>query len=432
VPVVQCPKCPTKLKIPDGASGNTKCPKCATVFAVGAPKPAFEVVEDDAPPSKPAAPKVAPKPAPAAKPKSEEPEFEVVDDAPAKKKAKAKSDDSDDDMTVEIVEFDEHGNVLSRSTMTTSSKKNKKSRDDDDDDDDDEDDRPRKKKKKKKRSGGDDDGFPEWKPTSKSAGAFRTAKTGARLASIAFWLNCSAYALIALYMFIAFIMVNTSSSMGLGGMGEDTATVLMVLPGLLGTGGWVLGIVGFGMMCAGPQKARGTCIAATIMAVIHLTLMIIIFTNAGKGMPFVGRGMLGDPRWMFMSGTMGILEAVPAILIYGARVFKDGDFLLLLFAAIFEVLRHVVGMFAVKATAEAARDGDAGHRATMGALSLGATLGLGALVLTLLIVIMEMAKGGRISPFFKIVILTYAGFAWSMFHAASAASATRDACARRS
>lgn len=427
MPVVQCPKCPTKLKIPDGASGSTKCPKCATVFAVGAPKPAFEVVDDDAPPPpKPAAPKVASKPAA----KSAEPEFEVVDDAPKKKKAK--DDDDDDDLTVEVVEFDEHGNVKSRTTTTTKSKKKRaRDDDDDDDDDDDEDDRPKKKKKKKRRSD-DDDGFPEWKPGNKSAGAFRTAKNGARLASIAFWLNCSAYALIAVYMFIAFIMINTGSSMGLGGVGQDTAEILMVLPGLLGTGGWVLGLVGFGMMCAGPQKARGTCIAAAVMAFIHLTLMIIVFTNAGKGMPFVGRGMLGDPRWMMMSGSMGILEAVPTILIYAARAFKEGDFLLLLFAAIFEALRHVLGMFAIKATAEAARDGDAGHRATMGVLSLGSTLGLGALVLTLLVVIMEMAKGMRISPFFKIVILTYAGFAWAMFHAASAASQTRDACDRRS
>lgn len=424
MPVVQCPKCPTKLKIPDGARGNTKCPKCATVFAVGAPKPAFEVVEDDAPP-KPA-PKPVPKPAPKPAPKSEEPEFEVVEDAPKKKKSK--SGEEDDDLTVEIVEFDEHGNVVSRSTMTTSSKKKGRARDDDDDDDDD-DDRPKKKKKKKRR--GDDDGFPEWRPANKAAGAFRTAKNGARLASIAFWLNCSAYALIALYMFIAFVMVNTGSSMGLGGMGQDTAEVLMVLPGLLGTGGWVLGLVGFGMMCAGPQQARGTAIAATVMSVIHLTLMVIVFTNAGKGMPFVGRGMMGDPRWMMMSGSIGILEGVPAILIYGARVFKDADFLLILFAALFEALRHIVGMFAVKATAEAARDGDAGHRATMGALSLGSTLGLGALVLTFLVVIMDMAKGGRISQFFKIVIFSYIGFAWSMFLAASAASATRDACDRR-
>lgn len=427
MPVVQCPKCPTKLKVPDGAKGNTKCPKCATVFAVGAPKPAFEVVEDDAPPVKPA-PKPAPKPAA----KSAEPEFEVVDDAPVKKKAKAKSDDSDDDLTVEIVEFDEHGNVVSRTTTTTKSKKKRaRDEDDDDEDDDDEDDRPKKKKKKKRRSD-DDDGFPEWKPGNKSAGAFRTAKNGARLASIAFWLNLAAYALIALYMFIAFVMVNTGSSMGLGGMGEDTAQILMVLPGLLGTGGWVLGLVGFGMMSAGPQKARGTCIAATIMAFIHLTLMVIIFTNAGQGMPFVGRGMLGDPRWMMMSGSMAVLEGVPTILIYASRSFGESNFLLILFAALFELLRHIVGMMAVKATAEAARDGDAGHRATLGMLSLGSTLGIATLVLTLLVVIMEQAKGGRISPFFKILILTYIGFAWAMFHAASAATQTRHACDRRS
>ncbi len=422
MPVVQCPKCPTKLKVPDGSSGNTRCPKCAAVFAVGAPKPAFEVVEDDAPPSKPA-PKVAPKPPPKPAPKSAEPEFEVVEDAPKKKAAARKADD-DDDEEIEIIEFDEKGNELSRAVL----KPKKKRRDEEDDDEeDDEDDRPKKKKKKRR----DDDGFPEWRPAPKSAGAFRTAKTGARLASIAFWLNCSAYGLIALYLFIGFAMINLRSDLGMGGMGGDTFEILMVLPGLLGTGGWVLGLVGFGFMCAGPQKARGVSIAATVMAVIHLTLMIIVFVNAGKGLQGLGRGVLGDPRWTLMSGSLVVLDVVPAVLIYVSRTFGESDFLLVLFAAVFELLRHIVGLMAVKATAEAARDGDAGHRATVGMLSLGSTVGIAAIVLTLLVVIMEQAKAGRISPFFKVLILTYIGFAWAMFHGAVSANETRHSCDRR-
>jgi len=54
VPVIACPKCPTQLKVPDGVSGNTRCPKCGTIFPVV--KPAFEVVEEP--------PRPAPRPAP--------------------------------------------------------------------------------------------------------------------------------------------------------------------------------------------------------------------------------------------------------------------------------------------------------------------------------------------------------------------------------
>ena len=89
MPVVTCPQCPTKLKIPDGVSGNTRCPKCGTVFPV-APAPAFEVV--DAPAPKPAAPRPAPKPAPKAA--AMEPDFEVVDEKP-KKRVTADEDDDE-------------------------------------------------------------------------------------------------------------------------------------------------------------------------------------------------------------------------------------------------------------------------------------------------------------------------------------------------
>src|SRR4051812_48882884 len=78
VPVLTCPKCPTKLKVPDGVSGNTRCPKCGTVFPIV--KPAFEVVEEAPRPAP--APKPAPKStsAPAPKPAARQADFEVVDE----------------------------------------------------------------------------------------------------------------------------------------------------------------------------------------------------------------------------------------------------------------------------------------------------------------------------------------------------------------
>src|SRR4051795_12650396 len=90
VPLVACPKCATTLKIPDGASGNVKCPKCGMIFPVAAKHaaaPAFEVVEEFP----------APAPKPAAKPQPIEPDFEVVDEPKPKKKVLALDDDDDDD-----------------------------------------------------------------------------------------------------------------------------------------------------------------------------------------------------------------------------------------------------------------------------------------------------------------------------------------------
>ncbi|HEY1191328.1 MAG TPA: hypothetical protein VGE74_27080 [Gemmata sp.] len=92
MPVIVCPKCPTQLKIPDGASGHVKCPKCGTIFLVSAPQPAaaLEIVDGRAP--GPAAP--PPKTAPAAP--AGEADFEVVDEEPRKKKKRDYDEDEDE------------------------------------------------------------------------------------------------------------------------------------------------------------------------------------------------------------------------------------------------------------------------------------------------------------------------------------------------
>jgi F0F1-type ATP synthase membrane subunit c/vacuolar-type H+-ATPase subunit K len=213
VPVVTCPKCPTKLRVADTATGNVKCPKCGTMFPVAQtppkpqPKPAFEVV-DDAPPKAPAPPKSAtspratpPAPAPAApggagNPFSfDEPESKprkkksVFDDAGDDEPAPARDEDEPPPRKKARVEEDEKPRA--RKSSDGGSKwggtddeeeddrpRKKKRRDDDDDeddrprskkrryadDDDDEDDRPRKKK----RRDDDDDDDEDERPRSKS------------------------------------------------------------------------------------------------------------------------------------------------------------------------------------------------------------------------------------------------------------------------
>jgi LSD1 subclass zinc finger protein len=225
VPLVACPKCSTNLKIPDGASGNVKCPKCATVFPVAAkPVPAFEVVEE-APPR------------PAAKPQPIQPDFDVVEEPRPKKKVIA--DDDDDDRP-----------------------RGRRRRDDDDDDYDD---RPRCKKRRRDYDDDEDD----WQPAGKAGAG--PAKVGALMLVISLWMYFATFAVLALFMFIAWL-------------GGYVSTGLMVIPGILGLANWVCAAVGLGFSIAGPARSRGLAIAATAVAGVHLILAFVIANNTDAGL----------------------------------------------------------------------------------------------------------------------------------------------------
>ncbi|VTT97314.1 unnamed protein product [Gemmataceae bacterium] len=216
MPVVTCPKCPTKLRVADTATGNVKCPKCGTMFPVAQtppkpqPKPAFEVVDDAPPPPKaPAAPKSAagpratpPAPAPAAPGAAGNPfSFDDADSKPRKKKsvfddagddepAPARDEDEPPPRKKARADEDEPPRARKASDGGKGSKwggtddeddddRPRKKRRRDDDDEDDEDDRPRSKKrryaddeddeddrprsKKRRRSDDDDDDRPRGK-----------------------------------------------------------------------------------------------------------------------------------------------------------------------------------------------------------------------------------------------------------------------------
>ena len=150
MPTIACAKCSAQLRIPDGASGKGKCPKCGTIFVIPArpaPQPAFEVVEDE---PTPAAKQASPAPAAPAKPLDQTND----DDRPRTKK---------------------------------------RSRDDDYDDDDD---RPRAKRRR------DDDDYDDRRPV-KKADPFGSAAIGAQLISIGLFCYAGMFAVLALYMLIS-------------------------------------------------------------------------------------------------------------------------------------------------------------------------------------------------------------------------------------
>jgi hypothetical protein len=148
------------MKVPDGARGNTRCPKCGAIFPIpdGGPsplpppvqKPAFEVVEG-APGPGGSPPTRAPKPAassdaapPArARTKAAVDEDEDEEDTKPKKRAAVDDEDEEDKKPKKRAAVDDEDEPRK--------KKQKKKRFEDDED---EDERPRRKTKKSRGGGG--------------------------------------------------------------------------------------------------------------------------------------------------------------------------------------------------------------------------------------------------------------------------------------
>jgi hypothetical protein len=403
VPVLTCPKCPTKLKVPDGVSGNTRCPKCGTVFPVV--KPAFEVVENE-PAQKPASkavPKIAPPPPP-----------------PPPKSVPAKPD-------FEVVEEDEEED-----------RPRKKRRDEDDDG-------RSRKKKKKKRYYEDDDFEDDWQPRSGGGGGgmYGKGKTGALLMGISFWLNLGAYGLLALYSLIAWMLINGSSSSSSsssrgGGDGDGSfLDILVILPGLIGLGAWIVGLVGCSFAIAGPRSARGLAITATVFAGLHLILVGVTFGTLQEGLGPVGRGLpgLGKVAWIAVASTLPVLDMFLPMVFYQSKAI-DGDFVVALLAGICEAGRLIAMLFALKALASAARDYDASERSGYGVMIVFGVLGGVALISLLVVILLREGKFTSLSTVANLslatVFLMYLGYTLMMLSPAMAAMATKDACDRRS
>lgn len=382
MPLVSCPKCATNLKIPDGAAGNVKCPKCNTIFPVSKPAPAFEVVEDEPPkPAKPAAP--APKPA--AKPEVLEPDFEVVDETkPGKKKV------------VRIIEIDA---------------------DDLDDLDDDDDDRPRKKKKKKRRDYDEDDDDEPWQPASKG-GSFGPAKVGMLLVAISLWLYVGTFALLAFFLMIAWA-------------GASIPSGLMILTGLLGLGNWIVALIGLGFCIAGPSKSRGLAIAATSVAAVHLVMAFVVanneksinpghaaialasFSSTADKIKSLGekamketdpakrreyerelreylddrRGSVegssrSEMRWPDLATLLPYPDILIAQLAYESRHFSD--YVLGLLSGLLEVARLILIVLLIGAVGHAARDREVSDRSIYA--TIGFSIGMGVALLVWLII----------------------------------------------
>ena len=444
MPVVTCPKCPTKLKVPDGAKGNVKCPKCGTSFpaTAGAAAPAVEVV-DEAPP-KPAAPA-----APASKP------------AAAAPKSPAKAEVADDDF--EVIDEDDDDEP----------KKKKKK-----DEDDDEEAKAKAKKKKKKRD--EDDAFDE-RPSGGGSG-FGFAATGAKLIGISLWLYVGTFVYLALLLALAW-----------GGVAIPN--VLLAVAGLLGLGNWTLGLMGCAHCLAGPSRVRGPAATVLTLAIVHLLLSfsagtrgtqphsaIPLFSSLARaedakklleklsketdpakrkeiekelnslGGGFdderPGRGAISvDPFWHQIATQNPSADQLFGNLFYNSKSFSR--YMLPLVSGLLELLRVVLLIALLGVIANAARDsGTAKSSLTSILLVLGATLASMIVMLIVAIVLddsksaaqagtpttaadLESAAKKKLSWFAGGEMLVYLLHAGGLVLAAIVAVGAKDAAARR-
>lgn len=415
MPVVSCPKCPTKLKVPDNAKGNVRCPKCGTIFPASgapAPAPAFEVVDDtpaSPPPARAASPRPAPPPVPPPAPAAAKNEFEFDDDKP-KSKRRRDDDEDDDRPSRKRRDDDEDDDDRPRS---------KRRRDDDDDDD-----RPRRGSRGRRRGRGrDDDDDDDWQPSGGKSSGFGPAKTGVLLMSIGLWMYLGAFAALALFALL--------------GMATEVPDGLMALPGIAGAGNIVITLIGLSFCIGGPQKARGIAIGAVCVAGVHLLLVVICYSKISDGGGRGGVGMgsfFGGLDWMLLATMLWVLDAVLPVLIYaGKGSGAGGEAFLFVAAAGFEVARCILVCLTIKALATSAKDYDAADKAGMGAMMTGIVCGAAAgiaLVAVVLVVEGKMMKSAQYIAGLAGAAI-FAGYAFMVLPAALAANAAKDSLAYR-
>ncbi|MFO0796971.1 MAG: hypothetical protein U0804_05800 [Gemmataceae bacterium] len=367
MPVVTCPKCSAGLKVPDGPAAAVRCPKCTTVFQPR-PKPAadagFEVVDESKPTPK-AAPRPAssPPPPPPAAPKKA---FSLDEAVRSADKPPRRDDDR----------------PRSRSR-----------RDDDDDDDrprgrsrrDDDDDRPRSRSRRDddddRRDRRDDDDYDDDRP--RKASKFGVARPGVLLLLISLGLYAGSLALHALLVLVSW-------------MGADIPSGMNGLNGVVGLAGWVVGLVGFGLVTAGPPKSRGLAIAAGSVGLVHLVLACVVAFNERPER--LGGGVAIN--WGALVTDLPSLDAVLTALVYSERLSAKGfgTLVLPLLAGAAELARLILIGLLLGSLARAAKEHRAEGMAKFGWIAAPSAVGVCMLVVLLATILAESTAKSVLRP----------------------------------
>jgi hypothetical protein len=478
MPLIPCPKCSAQLRVPDGASGAARCPQCKTVIPLSKPKPAFEVIED-APPPPPPKPRPTPKPTPPVVETRTKPKPPLPPPAPPEKKKLASTAD------FEIIEPEPRraAKTESEEELPKRTRRERPIDLDDDEDDrqrrrrprdldeddrprgrrrpervDDDDDRPRRRRpmdldddyedERRRRSSRDlEDDFEDDRPRRRGRGrdrydddferrgnpkaGFGRAKIGVLLIQISLWLYLSVFAICALLVLLAW-----ARAIGSG---------IAILPGLVGLGNWIVGLIGLSFCIAGPSKSRGMAIAATAVAAVHLLLILLGFGASQSNNP---RNILmamggSDIYWLIFSSLLPLLNFVLPALTFladgagapAARGSSDSlrQAIFPLLIAVSELARLILMLLTLKALARACKDDDAGVRAQLGLKGVLLAV-VGLLVITLILsVILKNVNLGRGTEAIAMlsVTLMFAIYAAMLFLPALSAMMLQSTLARK-
>jgi hypothetical protein len=377
------------------------------VFTVAVPRspPAFELVEDDLP-SPPSAQKPATPPrSPKAATKAEEPNFEIIDEdkpQPKQKAVVARGEDAADDF-------------------------------------DDEEDRPRHKKPGKRRPRSEDnDDADDWRP--RAASGWGAAKVGMLLVSISLWIYLGTFAFLTFFLLIAWL-------------GAVIPNGLMILLGLLGLANWIVALVGTSFCIAGPGRARGLAIAATVVAAVHLVLGFVVANNPkasslsnpgirilsafnrsahymnlvkqiekeqnpdkrqrllqelqdyqdnSRDSPIAGFTSKDEMRWSDLATLSSTADRWLGHLIYDSKHFSN--FLLPMLSGFVEVARLILLILLIGAVASAAKEHGLKQQAFLSTFIAGGATIVAMIVMVMMMVIIEETQSSKTSVGDKVTL----------------------------
>jgi hypothetical protein len=207
----------------------------------------------------------------------------------------------------------------------------------------------------------------------------------------------------------------------------------VVVAGLVGLSNWVISLVGLGFCIAGPQRARGMAIAATVVSAIHLVLSFVCFGNLDSGLGGFGRFGAGSSfGWAVLTSVLPALDAGLPLLIYQSRAF-GGEFLVGFLAGACEVARLILIILTLKALALAARDGYAAERSGSAVMAVAGVCGGVAVAALLVVVVAVEGKLMRSAThlFSAVVLLGYVAYACMTIAPALLAKDVKDSLGRR-
>jgi len=369
MPVIACPKCQGKLKLPDNMEPRrVKCPNCAAVF-----------MSSEAPPASGAAPppaakrKSAPGAAESKAPQRGGPEKDFDfddDDEDRRPRARRERDDEDDGdrprrRRRDDDEEEEDRPQARRRRDDNEEDRPRRRRDDDeeedrprarrrrdeDDEDHDDEDRPRRRRRR------DEDDVYEEDPKrakKRAAAQFGRAETAALLNMISLWLAAGSAGIFGLGLLLA----------GLGVV--EAMGAMALISGLLGLGSLGTGAVAYGFAIAGPRKdgAVGLAIATAAVTFVEVIIIIIGAIQASDSAP---RGMRGGgaSAGFFTGSALALCSTLSPMLSTFGRNLGVGAGLgvgastvpiMMLFIVLLEIARYILVFLYLKTVAGIVKD----------------------------------------------------------------------------